>query len=419
MFGSTALEVAIGLAFLFFILSLVASAIREIIEGLVQSRAAHLERGIRELLRDTSVSPGGGAPTGDSITADLYNHPLVNGLFRGTFDTGSEINNKRWWRRLFNRSGSRLPAYIPARNFALALLDLSARGPAAAAAADENETAMTFEHVRAGLSEHIGNLEIRRSVLVALDAAKGDLEQARINLEAWYDSGMDRVSGWYRKSTQWILLWIGLILAMSLNIDTAHIATYLYQNDAERSAIVAEAEALVARGNPQAGTFDERLLKALNCPPPVQVDAGARPGVSCAQAKIQELGFPMGWKDQIVIWPWQTGFGEGFLDWLGRLPGWLLTALAITLGAPFWFDLLNKIMVIRSTVKPHEKSPEESSEDRQRGPRTAAGPAPAPAPAANPAAPAAPAPGPEADDPDFTPHRWQPAIHSNPQEGIL
>jgi hypothetical protein len=127
----------------------------------------------------------------------------------------------------------------------------------------------------------------------------------------------------------------------------------------------------------------------------------------------------MGWKDQIVIWPWQTGFGEGFLDWLGRLPGWLLTALAITLGAPFWFDLLNKIMVIRSTVKPHEKSPEESSEDRQRGPRTAAGPAPAPAPAANPAAPAAPAPGPEADDPDFTPHRWQPAIHSNPQEGIL
>ena len=37
------------------------------------------------------------------------------------------------------------------------------------------------------------------------------------------------------------------------------------------------------------------------------------------------------------------------------------------LGAPFWFDLLNKVMVIRSTVKPHEKSPEESSEDRRPG----------------------------------------------------
>jgi hypothetical protein len=35
------------------------------------------------------------------------------------------------------------------------------------------------------------------------------------------------------------------------------------------------------------------------------------------------------------------------------------------LGAPFWFDVLNKFMVIRSTVKPYEKSPPEASEDRQ------------------------------------------------------
>ncbi|MFL5618777.1 MAG: hypothetical protein ACJ79A_10340 [Gemmatimonadaceae bacterium] len=47
------------------------------------------------------------------------------------------------------------------------------------------------------------------------------------------------------------------------------------------------------------------------------------------------------------------------------LVGWTLAALAAMLGAPFWFDLLNKVMVVRSTVKPHEKSPEESSEDRQ------------------------------------------------------
>ncbi len=46
--------------------------------------------------------------------------------------------------------------------------------------------------------------------------------------------------------------------------------------------------------------------------------------------------------------------------------GWLITALAATMGAPVWFDLLNKVMVIRSTVKPREKSPEEGSEDRQR-----------------------------------------------------
>jgi len=41
--------------------------------------------------------------------------------------------------------------------------------------------------------------------------------------------------------------------------------------------------------------------------------------------------------------------------------GWFLTACAISLGAPLWFDLLNKISVVRSTVKPQEKSPEEPS----------------------------------------------------------
>jgi DNA repair exonuclease SbcCD ATPase subunit len=48
-----------------------------------------------------------------------------------------------------------------------------------------------------------------------------------------------------------------------------------------------------------------------------------------------------------------------YAHWLG----WLLTAMAVSLGAPFWFDTLNRLMVIRSTVKPHEKSREQESKD--------------------------------------------------------
>jgi hypothetical protein len=44
--------------------------------------------------------------------------------------------------------------------------------------------------------------------------------------------------------------------------------------------------------------------------------------------------------------------------------GLLITAFAISLGAPFWFDLLNKFMIVRATVKPKEKSPDEASVDR-------------------------------------------------------
>ena len=76
--------------------------------------------------------------------------------------------------------------------------------------------------------------------------------------------------------------------------------------------------------------------------------------------EIQKLGLPVGW-DRADPRTIPNNFG----GWLIKIIGWLLTAIAISLGAPFWFDLLNKFMVVRSTVKPHEKSPEEVSEDRQ------------------------------------------------------
>lgn len=205
---------------------------------------------------------------------------------------------------------------------------------------------------------------MQRAVLIALDQAKGDLEQARANLEAWYDSGMDRVSGWYRKNTQWILFAMGLVLAVALNIDTIRIARSLYEDEGMRAVVVAEAEAAVEAAHATEGesTAVEALRRYLGCP-----DGGARQGMSCAQTRLADLGLPMGWNAH--VWPWQlerTELPRAFGLFLVSLAGWLLTALALTLGAPFWFDLLNKIMIIRSTVKPHEKSPEEASEDRQR-----------------------------------------------------
>jgi hypothetical protein len=63
----------------------------------------------------------------------------------------------------------------------------------------------------------------------------------------------------------------------------------------------------------------------------------------------------------LIGWPKQLAD-----DWsiLRAIAGWILTAIAISLGASFWFDLLNKLMVVRSTVKHFEKSPAEGSEDR-------------------------------------------------------
>jgi hypothetical protein len=68
------------------------------------------------------------------------------------------------------------------------------------------------------------------------------------------------------------------------------------------------------------------------------------------------LSLPVGWdrKDPRTV-------PADFWGWLRKVGGWLLTAFAVSLGAPFWFDLLSRFMVVRATVKPHEKSPEEAS----------------------------------------------------------
>src|SRR3989442_6673446 len=106
MLGSDILDIAIGLIFVYLLLSLICSAINELIEGLLKARAANLERGIRELLAD---------PEGTGLVKAIYDHPLICGLFKGTYDPGKA--KKRMW------TSTNLPSYLPPRNFALALMD--------------------------------------------------------------------------------------------------------------------------------------------------------------------------------------------------------------------------------------------------------------------------------------------------------
>ena len=343
MFGSTALEVGIGLALLFAMLSLIATSARELIEALLQTRAVHLERGIRELLKD---------PHGEELAKKIYDHPFISNLYRGTYDPSKQLTPTLWskkdpWKRLSFRSN--LPAYIPSRNFATALIDITARGtPNAYDAVDPALAPNRFKEAIGRLP----NTDLRRALLIAFEDAQGDLEKARANIEKWFDSSMDRVSGWYRKQTQWILLGLGILIAVTLNVDALRIASALYHNDALRSAAVQQAESVSNDVQSEAG--HAASLAVIGCQP--ITDSGdpeqAKVAASCARQRIADIGYPIGW-DGRAIWRWSS------------VPGWLLTALAVSLGAPFWFDLLNKMMVIRSTVKPHEKSPEEASEDRQ------------------------------------------------------
>jgi hypothetical protein len=348
VFGSAILDVAIGMIFVYVLVSMICSAVREGIEAWLKTRAAYLERGIRELLHD---------PRGKALARAMYEHPLIYSLYAGKYKPPAKPDVKPG---LLAR-GVGLPSYIPARNFATALMDIAARGPNPALASDNRAPVLNLETIRANVI-NIESEPVQRVLLTAIDSAQGSLEQARLNLQDWYDSGMDRVSGWYKRSTQWVLFGVGLTAAVVLNINSITIVDFLYRDDTARAAIVAQA---------QAASEDTSFTTG---------------GYQVAKRELDALRLPIGWSrawgaprpvtglDPVTGRPREWDPWNGLA---GPILGWLVTALAATMGAPFWFDLLNKVMVIRSTVKPKEKSPEEGSEDQPKVPRA---PLPAPEP---------------------------------------
>lgn len=316
MLGSVTIEVAIGIIFVFILVSIICSMIREGIEAIIKTRAAYLENAIRNLMDDKD---------GNGLAKDFYNHPLISGLFSKEYKPRKDKNQQGML-----ASGGNLPSYIPSWNFAEAVMDIAARGPKTDGVSGHPDSPqITLETVRANI-QNLDSPFVQRALLTAIDSAQGDLDKARKNLEAWYNGTMDRISGWYKRATYWIILVIGLLVSVGLNIDTIAIANYLYRDDAARTVLVTRAEEAAKDTSLQNLTYE------------------------FAKAEVQSLRFPIGWE------------GADESNGLAiQVLGWLITALAATMGAPFWFDMLNKIMVIRSTVKPHEKSLEEASEDRQ------------------------------------------------------
>ena len=322
MFGSEVLDVVIGIVFIFLALSLVASAAAEILERYLKKRAQDLDKGISELLADPQNVSG--------FVARLYNHPLVNNLFEGKYE-----ENKK----------SRLPSYIPARNFALALLDLDRQA----------QSATPGDNPPFTLPANV-NVALR----ILKDAAGDNPQEFQKSVESWYDSSMDRVSGWYKRRVQLITFVIGIAMAVAVNADTVDIWRRLSTNQALRQGLVAAAQAAankpVAAGDQSdpEKVIEQQLNRLSSLGLPIGLYSGWPPGLLDVQRdatrKAEERTFS--------FWV-QAWFSFLMAHWLG----WLLTGIAVSFGAPFWFDVLNKITVIRSTVKPHEKSPEENSED--------------------------------------------------------
>lgn len=422
MLNSETLEVGIGMVFLFLMMSLICTALQEWLEGIFKWRAMDLERGVRTLLDDKD----------GSTTSFLYRHPLVYSLFQGRYDPAHLVSSATLSgagaQHVRLRSRRNLPSYIPSSSFAMAFLDLVGRGPVSDAQGDEQDAshapltvALLRERAAALSSPHL-----RRVMLSAIDHCGGNMDKLRTHIQDWFDGTMNRAGGWYKRRTQAVLFMLGILMACTLNVDSLHVMQRLTADKAFRDVVVKQAGSASA--------------------PDANKDAPALERFSDARNVIDSVGMPVGWRsisDGRVL-PWvprqlctselkdcTTGADEMY-GWFRVFAGWLVTALSVMLGAPFWFDTLNKMMVIRSTIKPKDKRPDESAPELPAREELAAAPLAPPSlelqlspdqgelPAPEPvlllgAADSAPAPVAQAAS--SSPHQWRPG-YTNPHNEV-
>lgn len=307
MFNSTVLDVAIGLIFIYLLLAILCTAINEYIAHVFASRGKLLAKGILGMLSPDSTppspvpnEPAAGQPAGNNpqidLVKDFYQHGLLCGLW--------EKNGKH-------------PSYISAQTFATIIMDVLAKG---------NDAAVTFAQLMKGV-EKLPPGKAQSALLALLRTAQGDVAKARQAIETWYNNTMDRVTGWYKKHLQLITLAVAIVLTVAANGDTVSIVRQLWKNPVERARII-EAAKLREQKQPPAANVTEN------------------PALTSNEQSI--IGGFLGWNASDLHFPEKIDW----VKWILRLLGWLLTIFAISLGAPFWFDVLRKVMSIRSSGPP-------------------------------------------------------------------
>ena len=283
---SVVFEVVIGLSFLFVLLSLVASGANELISAALGLRAATLKQGIANLLGNRSD------------VVDLYGHPLIQSLYRG----------------------GKGPSYLPSEKFTIALLDNKVRPAVGVAAHDAAAAKAAADAVTTAIRD-LPDGRVKATLDVLWREAGQDVAGFQKAVANWFDDGMDRVSGWYRRRAQVMLLLFGVILAVGLNVNTITVAQRLWTNAPLRAALIQQAQRLA----PPSANDRQAVESALN-----NVESGL--------ATISGLSLPIGWGKAVRPDRWYVAAS-----------GWLLTAIAVSLGAPFWFDLLGKVAQLRTT----------------------------------------------------------------------
>jgi hypothetical protein len=198
MFGSTILDLAMGLIFTFLIISLVTSTATEAVASASGWRANTLLQGIKDLLNDKDFS---------GLALSIYNHGLVNPQADGAATK--------------DKAPTVIPSYIDAKQFATALTELTGIA-----------SGLDVKSLKAKIDENVKDKQLNNVLNGIVDRAGGDINKINSDIADWFNESMERVAGAYKRKTQLWTVAIGLGLTIALNLDSVRIAQALWDQPA-------------------------------------------------------------------------------------------------------------------------------------------------------------------------------------------
>ncbi len=316
MFGLETLDVLIGLVTVYLVFGIACTAVVEAIAAWLGVRSKGLEQALKGFF-------DGNLDENTAFMDAFFSHPLVRSLGKS----------------------AQKPSYIPTEIVGAVVEALLDR------CADQTSIEAAVKKMPETSTEG-GKNQIKYLLESFLRTAEGDLSKFRACVEKHFDAVMDRASGWFKRRQQLVALLVSIGLVGFANLDTVSLANSLVLDPELRAGMVKMAEKTLAEAKSdeeeatQTGSNPTELSKARE-----KTDQ-AIATLSQARDDLTAVGFQIGWRQ------WPRGS-----EWLSKIIGLLVSIFAISLGAPFWFDVLKRFMRVRGAgVAPGEKQ-EKKCED--------------------------------------------------------
>ena len=386
MFNNIVLDIVIGLVFIYLLYSLLATLLQELIAVLIGLRAAVLFLALRRMLDDNIRLSGKGrikhilfgffytiaavfktdksrkktippqdesGATGPAnqlanfkVSTVFYKHPLIK------FLSNSNVLVTK-------------PAYISRDTFSKVIIDLLRGKNVRPGSSHRTEIENSLkDNAPLPWDDQVSfNSETRQYLNSMWVDAQGDVERFKEHIERWFDEMMDRSSGWYRKYTKIIALALGLVIAWIFNVDSLAIIKKLHRDPKLREQLVMQADAYTKAHPNLVKELEttraeiEKLTTNTNNPDTtkrkqslMETERQYAESKKMADSLYKQATDLMDKEVKNV----NDLLGLGGPPTGANIPGLILTAFAISFGAPFWFDLLNKLIKLRSSVNPDE-----------------------------------------------------------------